>query len=70
MAQVRSKVEPITWDAFHLTAVEGLPSATVAQRLVMAVGNVYAARYQGPGSCSSRPLQELEGTSGSSAGSR
>ena len=46
IGQVRSKVAPTTWEVFQLTAIEGLPSATVAQRLAMAVGNVYASKYR------------------------
>ena len=46
MAQVRSRVEPSTWDAFRLTAIEGLSAAEAAGRLVMAVGNVYVAKHR------------------------
>jgi RNA polymerase sigma factor (sigma-70 family) len=46
MTQVRSRVEPSTWDAFRLTAIEGLPAAEAARRLVMAVGNVYVAKHR------------------------
>lgn len=46
MMQVRSRVEPSTWNAFRLTAIEGLPAAEAAQRLVMAVGNVYVAKHR------------------------
>jgi RNA polymerase sigma factor (sigma-70 family) len=46
MEQVRCRVEPATWDAFRLTAIEGLPAAEAAKRLVMAVGNVYVAKHR------------------------
>jgi RNA polymerase sigma factor (sigma-70 family) len=63
MAQVRAKVEPTTWEVFQLTAIEGLPSATVAQRLSMAVGNVYASKYRVQ-KLLQQAVLELEGTSG------
>jgi RNA polymerase sigma-70 factor (ECF subfamily) len=43
-ARVRRRVEPQTWDAFRLTAVEGLPGAAAAERLGMAVYSVFQAR--------------------------
>jgi RNA polymerase sigma-70 factor (ECF subfamily) len=43
-ARVRLRVEPHTWDAFALTAVEGLSGAEAASRLGMQVGTVYVAR--------------------------
>src|SRR5262249_56745608 len=33
MARVRERVEPGTWEAFRLTAIEGVPAAEVARRL-------------------------------------
>jgi RNA polymerase sigma-70 factor (ECF subfamily) len=44
MAQVRGKVEPATWEAFRLTALEGVPAAEVARRLGKQVANVYVLR--------------------------
>jgi RNA polymerase sigma-70 factor (ECF subfamily) len=44
MEEVRQRVEPRTWEAFHMTAVQELPGADVAQRLGMLVGAVYRAR--------------------------
>ncbi len=44
MQQVRPRVQPQTWDAFHLTAIEGLPGAEAAARLGMAVTTVYKAK--------------------------
>jgi RNA polymerase sigma-70 factor (ECF subfamily) len=44
MAIVKRRVEPKTWEAFHLTAMELLPAGEVANRLGMQVDAVYAAR--------------------------
>jgi RNA polymerase sigma-70 factor (ECF subfamily) len=41
---VRQQVAPATWEAFRLTALEGLPGREVAQRLGMGLGSVYMAR--------------------------
>jgi RNA polymerase sigma-70 factor (ECF subfamily) len=38
------RVQPHTWEAFVLTAVEGLSGAEAASRLGMQVGAVYVAR--------------------------
>jgi RNA polymerase sigma-70 factor (ECF subfamily) len=38
------RIEPRTWDAFVLTAVEGLSGAEAASRLGMQVGTIYVAR--------------------------
>jgi RNA polymerase sigma factor (sigma-70 family) len=46
MEQVRTRVEPSTWEAFRLTAIEGMPAAGVAEHLAMAVGNVYVAKHR------------------------
>ena len=43
-ARVRLRVEPRTWDAFHLLAVEGRSGAEVARRLQMKVATVFVAR--------------------------
>jgi RNA polymerase sigma-70 factor (ECF subfamily) len=43
-ALVRLRVEPRTWHAFHLLAVEGLSGAEVARRLKMKVATVFVAR--------------------------
>jgi RNA polymerase sigma factor (sigma-70 family) len=42
--RVRLRVEPRTWNAFYLLAVEGLSGAEVAKRLQMKVATVYVAR--------------------------
>ncbi len=44
MLRVRLRVAPHTWEAFRLTAVEGVPAAEVARRLEMKVSTVYQAR--------------------------
>ena len=43
-ARVRLRVEPRTWDAFRLTAVEGLPGVAAARRLGMSVAAVFKAK--------------------------
>jgi RNA polymerase sigma-70 factor (ECF subfamily) len=43
-ARVRLRVEPATWQAFELTAIEQQPVAGVAARLGMKVAAVYKAR--------------------------
>lgn len=44
MLRVQPRVAPHTWEAFRLTAVEGLPAAEVGRRLHMSVVAVYQAR--------------------------
>jgi RNA polymerase sigma factor (sigma-70 family) len=44
MANVKKRVEEHTWQAFHLTAIEGLSGAEVAARLNMKVATVFKAR--------------------------
>jgi RNA polymerase sigma factor (sigma-70 family) len=44
MQEVRALVEPHTWEAFLLTAQEGLSGAEVAQRLQMTIAGVFKAR--------------------------
>jgi len=46
MEKVRSRVEPSTFEAFRLTAIEGRPAADAARELAMAVGNVYVAKHR------------------------
>jgi RNA polymerase sigma-70 factor (ECF subfamily) len=43
-ARVRQRVEPHTWEAFQLTAVEGLPGAEAASRLGMKVATIFKAK--------------------------
>jgi len=42
--RVRQRVEPQTWDAFFLTAVQGRAATEVANQLGMRVGTVYQAK--------------------------
>ena len=44
VAAVRQRVEPHTWEAYRLTAVEGLSGATVATQLNLQVGTVFKAK--------------------------
>ncbi|HEY2413147.1 MAG TPA: sigma-70 family RNA polymerase sigma factor [Pirellulaceae bacterium] len=43
-SQVRLRVAPHTWEAFRLTAIEGLPVADVAAQVDMQVAMVYVAK--------------------------
>jgi RNA polymerase sigma-70 factor (ECF subfamily) len=43
-ARVQQRVEPHTWEAFRLTAVEGLSGAQAATRLGLKVATVYKAK--------------------------
>jgi RNA polymerase sigma-70 factor (ECF subfamily) len=44
MVRVRIRVAPHNWEAFRLTAIDGMEAREVAQRLEMKIANVYAAR--------------------------
>jgi DNA-directed RNA polymerase specialized sigma24 family protein len=44
MDLVRDRVEPRTWEAFRLTAVNGLSAAEAGEKLDMRMGTVYQAR--------------------------
>jgi RNA polymerase sigma-70 factor (ECF subfamily) len=44
MVRVRIRVAPHNWEAFRLTAIDGVESREVARRLDMKIANVYAAR--------------------------
>ena len=46
MARVRARVAAHTWDAFRLTALEGLSGADAAARLGMKVANVFVAKSE------------------------
>jgi RNA polymerase sigma-70 factor (ECF subfamily) len=48
MEQVRPRVKPATWDAFRLTAIDGLPVREVSERLKIPVTHVsvYKGRVQ------------------------
>jgi len=42
--QIEREIEPATWRAFWLTAVEGIAAVDAAERLGMKIGTVYAAK--------------------------
>jgi RNA polymerase sigma-70 factor (ECF subfamily) len=44
MARVRQRVDPHTWEAFHLMAVEGLAAAAAADRLGIKVASAFKAK--------------------------
>jgi len=44
VSKVEHEVEPSTWKAFWLTAVESIPAETVAELLKITIGNVYVAK--------------------------
>jgi RNA polymerase sigma-70 factor (ECF subfamily) len=44
MTRVRLRVEPQTWEAFRLTALEGLSGAEAAERIPMQVAQVFVAK--------------------------
>jgi RNA polymerase sigma-70 factor (ECF subfamily) len=46
MAQVRPRVDPHTWEAFHLTAVEGLTGTQAASRLSIPVASLFVAKHR------------------------
>jgi RNA polymerase sigma-70 factor (ECF subfamily) len=43
-ARVRLRIEPVTWEAFHLLAVEGLSGVEAARRLNRTVAAVFKAK--------------------------
>lgn len=43
-ARVKLRLDPTTWDAFHLTAVEGLSGAEAAHRTGLKVATVFVAK--------------------------
>lgn len=44
MREVEARVQPHTWEAFRLLALEGRPGAEVAERLGMQINTAYVAR--------------------------
>jgi RNA polymerase sigma-70 factor (ECF subfamily) len=67
MARVRLRVQPHTWEAFRLLAIDGLSGAEAAGRLGMKVATVFVARSK-----VQKMLQEevsrLEGVDGTEGG--
>jgi RNA polymerase sigma-70 factor (ECF subfamily) len=44
--RVRLRVAPQTWEAFRLSALEGLSGTEISKRLRMQVGHVFVARHR------------------------
>ena len=44
MHRIQKRVKPATWDAFRLTALEGLSGQEAGQRLNMPVAHVFVAK--------------------------
>jgi RNA polymerase sigma-70 factor (ECF subfamily) len=44
MERIQTRVEPRTWEAFRLTAIEGMSGAEVGEKLSMKVATVFKAR--------------------------
>jgi RNA polymerase sigma-70 factor (ECF subfamily) len=58
--EVRNEVHPTTWDAFWLTAVQGVDATQVASQLGKSVGAIYVARCRVMQKIQTR-IQELTG---------
>jgi RNA polymerase sigma-70 factor (ECF subfamily) len=46
MHRIKGRVKAATWDAFHLTAIEGLSGADAAHKLGLPVGHVFVAKHR------------------------
>jgi RNA polymerase sigma-70 factor (ECF subfamily) len=46
MRRVEGRVKPKTWEAFRLTAIDGLPGAEAARRLQVPVATVFVSRHR------------------------
>jgi RNA polymerase sigma-70 factor (ECF subfamily) len=46
MHRIKGRVKPVTWDAFQLTAIDGLSGADAARKLEMAVAHVFVAKHR------------------------
>ncbi len=44
--RIKGRVKPSTWEAFRLTAIDGLSGARAAQELGMAVAHVFVAKHR------------------------
>ena len=63
MTRVRLRVAPQTWEAFRLTALEGLSGADAAQRIPMQVAQVFVAKRRVQKMLAAE-IAELEGRDG------
>jgi RNA polymerase sigma factor (sigma-70 family) len=46
MHRIKGRAKPAHWEAFHLTAIEGLSGADAAHRLGIPVGHVFVAKHR------------------------
>ena len=46
MHRIKARVKPATWDAFQLTAIEGLSGVQAAEKLGIAVAHVFVAKHR------------------------
>ena len=46
MRRIKGRAKPSNWEAFHLTAIEGLSGAEAAQKLGIPVGHVFVAKHR------------------------
>jgi RNA polymerase sigma-70 factor (ECF subfamily) len=44
--RIKVRTKPANWEAFHLTAIEGLSGALAAQKLGIPVGHVFVAKHR------------------------
>jgi RNA polymerase sigma factor (sigma-70 family) len=44
--RIKGRTKPANWEAFHLTAIEGLSGAEVAHKLGIPVGHVFVAKHR------------------------
>ena len=43
---VKHRVQPATWQAFHLSAIEGLSGVAAAAKLQIPVGNLFVPKHR------------------------
>ena len=46
MHRVKGRTKPANWEAFHLTAIDGLSGADAAHKLGIPVGHVFVAKHR------------------------
>jgi RNA polymerase sigma factor (sigma-70 family) len=46
MRRIKERAKPAHWEAFHMTAIEGLSGAEAAYKLGMPVGTVFVAKHR------------------------